>query len=137
MVEDKTPDEAVKDKSPALADVAPEFDTPEMAKAFEDVDFSTMPPFKEMKRMLPAQRFHVKRVIAEIGQSVTADFGSAGDDLTAEQLAATDEMMSKAQAFVLDMAEDEDDMKAWLMSQESGESALMAAFATVAKTLGN
>lgn len=130
--------DAVTDSTPALAGVAPEF-LP--AEATEGVDIESMPPLKELARLLPSKRTKIKAQAALIAQhaqtvdELSAD--GADEDVLIDNLGEVAALIEVAEGFVLDMAQDRDAMEAWLIAQEQGESAVMVAFSKAAEALGN
>ncbi|QGJ94145.1 tail assembly chaperone [Corynebacterium phage EmiRose] len=137
---------AVKDKAPALADVHPAFDT----EAPEGVDIASMPAFRNLNSLLPAQRFEAQTSLAKVAgnipgvdvanpeaaQEVADQFSR--ESITFEDLEVMAEAMTVAQEVVLDNAEDTDAMSAWLVSHEgmTGISALFYAYSKLASQLG-
>lgn len=130
--------DAITDPAPALAGVSPEF-LP--AEATEGVDVESMPPLKDLARLLPSKRTKIKAQAATIAQhaqgvdALSAD-GADGSVLL-DHLGEVADLIEAAEAFVLDMAQDRDAMEAWLIEQEQGESAVMLAFSKAAEALGN
>lgn len=127
------------DDAPALAAVAAEYDD----TAPEGVDMSTMPEFRDMRRMLPADRIDAKLALAEVagalpeGSAERMAEGMAIADFTPEVAGSVRKIFRTMQEIVLDRAADRDEMAEWLVSQESPEAALQAAFSKVSATLGN
>jgi len=141
-VEDTPTPETAKDETPALASVAPQFDSQ------DGVDLSTLPAFKDTRRMLPADRLRAQADMAKLAVSVPDKFRQAAEDgtvtmdldlsdLTGADLDAIADMVSTAQDVVLGAAEDREAMTTWLVDQESPVEAVMAAFTRYQETLGN
>ncbi|MDK8450993.1 hypothetical protein [Corynebacterium mastitidis] len=130
--------DATPDKSPALAGVSAEF-LP--AEATEGVDVESMPPLKDLARLLPSKRTKIKAqaaTIAQHAQGVDAlSTDGADESVLLDHLGEVADLIEVAEAFVLDMAQDRDAMEAWLIEQEQGESAVMIAFSKAAEALGN
>lgn len=130
------PEEAIVDDQPALAAVDAQFDT-----AVSDVDLSDMPPVRDMKRMLPAQRMRARAQLLELRdleEKLPESFKSGGTaDVTAEEFEVVCDMMDAAERLVLGQAEDRDAMEKWLLNSDNSDKALFAAMAQIAKRLGN
>lgn len=134
--------EPAKDSQPALATTAPEFN----GNDAEGVDMSTLPAFKQVQRMLPAQRMreemNTAKMVTGLPDSLSelATGGEVELDFTALDPADLDalvDMFDAVQAAVLDAAEDRTAMEDWLMDQEDPTSAIMAAFTKYRTDLGN
>lgn len=136
--------DAVKDSMPALASVAPQFDP----DAPEGVDVDSLPAFKDLRRMLPAQRIKAQARMAKLATDLPAKFRDGLEDgqvtldldlstLTSEDLDGLATMAETAQEIVLDAAQDRAAMEAWLVDQDSPMEAVMYAFTQYQTTLGN
>ncbi|MBC3186365.1 hypothetical protein H7347_07230 [Corynebacterium sp. zg-331] len=130
--------EAITDAAPALAGVGPEF-LP--AEAAEGVDVESMPPLKELSRLLPSKRTKIKAQVASIAQRAQGvdalRVEGVDESVLLNHLGEVADMIEAAETFVLDMAQDRDAMEAWLIEQEQGESAVMLAFSKASEALGN
>ena len=130
-------EDAITDDQPVLASVDPVFET---APEAEDIDLSDLPDFLPLQGQLPSARFHVKRQLADVQDSLPDEWleGKAPTGAEAlKHLAAMDEMFMKVEALVLERAADREAMTDWLCKQENGEAALMAAFGKLSESLGN
>lgn len=134
--------EAVVDDRPALAGVGPEFDTADSEP--QGVDMSTLPDFKDMRRMLPSERLKVQMNTAKVATALPAHLKNADtsqkldlDALTSEDLDALTGVIANVETTVLDNAADRDAMTEWLVNQDNSLNAVMAAFSTFTKRLGN
>ncbi|WP_018297169.1 hypothetical protein [Corynebacterium lubricantis] len=135
-----TPDvEPVEDQEPALAEVANEFDAAE-----ESYDLSTMPALKGMNHLLPSARFAFKRKVLDVAAMLPEDWQDGEINISEEDLLKDgstfqklEDLIIAAEDIVLDQAEDREAMTKWLIAQEDGESAVMAAFGRVAERMGN
>lgn len=134
--------DTVKDEAPALAAVSPVFDvdTP------EGVDVASLPGFKDMSRMLPAQRVRAQTRLAQLASSVPHSItraeeggapGVAVYDVSADDLDAVADMIEGIQTLVLENAEDQGAMEAWLIDQKDPLQAVMYAFSRYQAALGN
>lgn len=137
MAEDTTPVEG-KDTDPALATAAPQFDTnPE-----EGVDTGSLPPFRDVKRLLPADRFNLQAGLAKIGAGLPDRLRKQDGDidfsgLRPEDMDAMMTLFSSIQTLVLENAADKAAMEEWLKAQEQPMNALMFAFSRFQEILGN
>lgn len=137
LAEDTTPVEG-KDTNPALASAAPQFDTnPE-----EGVDTGTLPPFQDVKHLLPAERFSLQAGLAKIGAALPDRLKKQdGDidfsDLQPEDMDAMMDLFKSIQTLVLRNAESRRAMEEWLKAQEQPMNALMFAFSRFQDVLGN
>lgn len=128
-----------RDDAPALAAVAAEFDT----EVPDGVDAATMPQFRDLTRLLPADRLDAQLALAEIaaglpeGAAERMADGMALSDFTPDVAASLRGIFHAMQDMVLDNAADRDAMTAWLLDQKSPMSALQYAFAKVSAILGN
>lgn len=133
--------ETAKDERPALASAGPEFDT----NAAEGVDMTTLPAFKSVQRMLPAQRMRSElsaaKMVTGLPDSLTALVSGDGEiDMTALQdqdLDALMDLFDNVQEAVLEAAQDRTAMEDWLMAQEDPTQAIMSAFTQYRSDLGN
>lgn len=136
--------DAVKDQTPALATVAPQFDqdTP------EGVDQDSLPEFKDLRRMLPAQRIKAQADMAKLATDLPDKFREVDQDgqvnlnldmadLTSEDLDGLVNMAETAQDIVLNGAKDRNAMEDWLLKQDSPMEAVMYAFTQYQARLGN
>lgn len=130
--------EAVSDEAPVLAGVAPEFLPAELS---EGVDLESMPPLKDMNGLLPSKRTRIKAKAGKIGKQAEGlkSLGAEGvsDEDLLDDLDAVADLMESAEGFVLDMAQNSEDMTAWLIAQDNPEAAVMSAFTKAAEALGN
>lgn len=134
--------EPAKDSQPALATTGPEFGSADM----KGVDMSTLPAFKSVQRMLPAQRMreqmNTAKMVTGLPDSLS-DLATEGEveldiaSFNPEDLDALAALFEGVQESVLDAAEDRTAMEDWLMDQEDPTSAIMAAFTKYRTDLGN
>lgn len=131
------PEEAKVDPAPALAGVSPQFDT-----LADEVDLSDMPPVRDLRRALPAQRMRVQSKLVKL-RALEAKLpdsfknGVSDEDISEEGFEIVCQMMEAAQDFLLDQAEDREAMERWLIDSEEPEKALFAALQKVASRAGN
>lgn len=133
--------QAVKDPAPVLAPVAPEFDTSE---APEGVDVESLPPFRDARRQLPAERIRTQTRLAAMASGLPEEFMDADggvevnlSTIKPEDLEAVADLMESIQELVLDFAQDRDAMAEWLMDQEDPIQAVMHAFTVYQDAAGN
>lgn len=139
----ETQPEGVVDPSPALETVAAQYAT----NAPEGVDVETLPEFKDLRRMLPAQRVRAQMELAKLATDLPAELMAQAEDggtvsvdlqtLRAEDLDAVVNLMETAQGLVLDNAKDPEAMEAWLVDQQDPLQAVMYAFEKYQGSLGN
>lgn len=136
-------DETV-DSSPVLAGhgVAYENDTPtDEGQAKDTVDLSDMPPLRDLSRELPGVRYGFTADAVEVIRLMPESLlkaseedvdeltdGASGFDMSMlDKVVGMREVIPAAERYVLNMAENEDDMREWLIAR--GEvSVVMAAF---------
>lgn len=140
-----TPDIPV-DTSPVLAAAGVDFDDPSGNEA-EQALRASCPQFRDMRRVLPAERMRRQMELARFAASLPESMRDAEgdgsldladfDDETATAIAAVFERM---QDMVLNDAADRDEMTEWLLDAAEagqGNEALQIAFSELAQTLGN
>lgn len=140
--QDDSAPNAVVDDNPALAGVGPQYAAADNEP--QGVDMSTMPEFKDMRRMLPSQRLKVQMNTAKVATALPSHLkdtdakeGLSFDDMTAEDLDALTNVIANVEAAVLDNAADRDAMAEWLVNQDNSLNAVMAAFSKFTNRLGN
>lgn len=129
------------DPSPVLSPVG----APYAADAPDGVNVGTMPAFKDMRRVLPAERIAATAALARVAkslpESLSAQDGAVNldslDGITADDLDAVADMFAQAQGVVLDWAMDREAMTEWMLDQADPLSAVMAAFSRFQAHLGN
>lgn len=138
----KDNDDAVVDQSPALAGVGPQYGSADAEPT--GVDTTTMPEFKDLRRMLPSERLKAQMRTAKVATALPAHLKNADtsggldfDTMTADDLDALTNVISAVETVVLDNAADRDAMAEWLISQGDPLNAVMAAFTTFTDRLGN
>lgn len=142
---DATPMELGIPEDAAVAD-HPELDgvIDQTAEQVEGVDVESMPALKSLSRALPSERARVQAGLMKVAKNLPKQWVGAGtggevdddllESLDEEQFVAIFEDM---EAIVFQMAEDPDDMREWLVSQESPSDALTFAFQRVSALVGN
>ena len=135
--------EPAKDPSPALAGLAPQLGGGEDT---DGVDLSTIPPFVDMARMLPAERVRSTMSMSKVALSLPDHLKEQGDvaegqldleTMTPEDMDAIADMFATCQDLVLDHAQDREAMTEWLLAQDNPMGAVMAAFTRLKVRLGN
>lgn len=128
--------EPVTDQTNHLASTAVQFeDVPT-----EGVDPSTLPPFKDMARALPADRVGLQARLGAMAKRLPAHLSGGvvnEDELTADDLDQVALMFSSLQDMVLAQAEDREAMTDWLIDQKDPIQAVLTAFSRLQVTLGN
>lgn len=138
---------AVKDQEPVLADVAPQF-ADATSDAPEGVDGDSLPEFKDLRRMLPAQRIKAQADMGKLALTLPDKFRQLADDgevsmeldlsnLAPEDLDSVANLVAQAQEIVLGGAKDRQAMEEWLLDQTSPVEAVMYAFSRYQERLGN
>lgn len=124
------PEEAAADDKPAMSGVAEQFNG-----STEDVDLSTLPEVKDLKKMLPSQRMSMFARVSEVAKVLPENVseGEANFDVVAPMA----EAFEKMENFVLSIAKDPEAMTDWIINQDQPELALSAAFEHLAGELGN
>lgn len=133
--------QAAADPSPVLSPVG----APYAADAPDGVNVGTMPAFKDMRRVLPAERIAATAALARVAKSLPESLSSQDgqvtldsiDGITADDLDAVAAMFAQAQGVVLDWAMDREAMTEWMLDQQDPLSAVMAAFSKFQAHLGN
>lgn len=138
----EAPSGAVVDPLPALEGVGPQYTSTDAEP--EGVDMTTMPEFKDMRRMLPSARLKVQMSTAKVATALPAHLknadASAGlefDNMTADDLDALTNVIAAVEDTVLDNAADREAMTEWLLAQAEPLNAVMAAFTKFTDRLGN
>lgn len=139
---DEEADVAVVDPSPALAGVGPQYGSADAEP--EGVDMTTLPAFKDLRRMLPSERLKVQMKTAKVATALPAHLKDADtsegldfDAMTAEDFDALTNVIATVEEVVLDNAADREAMTEWLVSQDEPLNAVMAAFTKFTERLGN
>jgi hypothetical protein len=134
--------EPVVDARPALEGVGPQFIGTDAEP--EGVDMTTLPEFKDMRRMLPSARLKVQMNTAKVATALPAHLKNADtsagldfDTMTADDLDALTNVIAAVEATVLDNAVDREAMTEWLLAQAEPLNAVMAAFTKFTDRLGN
>lgn len=142
---DATPMELGIPEDAAVAD-HPELDgvIDQTAEQVEGVDVESMPALKSLSRALPSERARVQAGLMKVAKNLPKQWVDAGtggevdddllESLDEEQFVAIFEDM---EAIVFQMAENADDMREWLITQESPSDALTFAFQRVSALVGN
>lgn len=138
----KAETEAVVDPRPALEGVGPQYTGTDAEP--EGVDMTTLPDFKDMRRMLPSARLKVQMNAAKVATALPAHLKNADtsagldfDTMTADDLDALTDVIATVEATVLDNAADREAMTEWLLAQAEPLNAVMAAFTKFTDRLGN
>ena len=133
---------AVVDDSPVLEGVGPQYAAAD--NETKGVDLSTLPAFKDMRRILPSERLKIQMNTAKVAaglpshlKDADAKKGLSFDDMTAEDLDALTNVIATVEAAVLDNAADREAMTEWLVNQDNPLNAVMAAFTKFTNRLGN
>ena len=135
--------EPAKDPSPALAGLAPQLGGGEDT---DGVDLSTLPPFVDMSRMLPAELVRSTMSMSKLGLSLPKHLREQGDvaagkldldTMTPEDMDAIADMFATCQDLVLSHAQDREAMTEWLLAQDNSLAAVMVAFTELRARLGN
>lgn len=130
---------AVKDATPILEDVSVEYGDSQVPAG---VDAVSLPPFKDMSRVLPADRVRSQMQLAKFATSLPSSL-LEGDgqldikQLTAEDLDAVANMLVQIQELVLDNAQDRAAMENWLLDQDDSLAGVMYAFGRYRVQVGN
>lgn len=134
--------DTVVDSSPKLADVGPQYGSADAES--EGVDMTTLPEFRDLRRMLPSERLKVQMKTAKVATALPAHLkgtdtskGEGFDSLTSEDLDALTNVITTVEAVVLDNAADREAMTEWLIAQGDPLNAVMAAFTKFTERLGN
>ena len=127
------------DQSPALAGVAPQFNS----QAPEGVDTTTLPPFADTSRMLPAQRVTMEMELAKVAAGLPRHIIESDSDsldiysMSSDDLDAVAYMITRVQDVVISRAQDSDAMEAWLVDQQEPLQAVMYAFSVYQEQVKN
>lgn len=134
--------EAVVDPNPALEGVGAQYAAADAEP--EGVDMTTLPEFKDMRRMLPSARLKIQMSTAKVAAALPAHLKNADtsagldfDNMTADDLDALTNVIATVEATVLDNAADREAMTEWLVAQDEPLNAVMAAFTKFTDRLGN
>lgn len=134
--------DAVVDSSPKLAGAGPQYGAADSEP--EGVDMTTLPEFKDLRRMLPSERLKAQMRTAKVATALPAHLKNADtsggldfDTMTADDLDALTNVISAVEAVVLDNALDRGAMTEWLIAQDEPLNAVMAAFTQFTDRLGN
>lgn len=135
----KPPQDAHIDEVPALDGV---IDAQTEDQAGDGVDASSMPAFRDMRRLLPSKRFEkqaeMMALVADMPKEwQDGDVTEGSVDLASMDFGKLSTLITKAEGFVLDLAEDRTAMEEWLIDQENGMQAVMDAFTKATGLLGN
>lgn len=132
----------VVDERPALEGMGPQYGTAEAEP--EGVDMTTLPEFKDLRRMLPSARLKVQMNTAKIATALPAHLKNADtsgglefDSMTADDLDALTAVIASVEDTVLDNAADREAMTEWLLAQKDPLNAVMSAFTKFTDRLGN
>lgn len=134
-------DDAVIDPNPALAGVGPQYGAADSEP--EGVDMTTLPTFKDLRRMLPSERMKTQMATAKVAAALPAHLKNAEaggldfDSLTSDDLDALTNVIAAVESVVLDNATDREAMTEWLVTQDEPMNAVMAAFSQFTERLGN
>lgn len=137
--------EGTPDARPALATVAPNYGASN-EDSLEGVDAAHMPEFKDMRRMLPAERLAAQFMAAKVAKAMPSgmlekfdglEAGTSLDDLDTADLDALVGVINSVQGVVLDNAADREAMAEWLRTQDNGMNAVMYAFTVYTEKMGN
>lgn len=135
-------DKGVVDGRPALEGMGPQYGAAEAEP--EGVDMSTLPEFKDLRRMLPSARLKVQMNTAKIATALPAHLKNADtsgglefDSMTADDLDALTAVIASVEDTVLDNAADREAMTEWLLAQKDPLNAVMSAFTKFTDRLGN
>lgn len=133
---------AVVDPNPALAGVGPQYGSADAEP--EGVDMTTLPEFKDLRRMLPSERLKVQMKTAKVATALPEHLKNAEssggldfDSLTSDDLDALTNVIAAVEDTVLDNAADRGAMTEWLIAQDEPLNAVMAAFTKFTDRLGN
>lgn len=124
------PEDAATDDNPVMAGVAKQFNG-----STEDIDLSTLPEVKDLKKMLPSQRMSMFARVSEVAKALPEN--TSEGEASLEVVAPMAEAFEKMENFVLTMAKDPEAMTDWIINQDQPELALSAAFEHLAGELGN
>lgn len=140
--------EPAVDPQPALSSVAPQFSSQDAEP--EGVNTDTMPEFRDMRRMLPAQRLAATMAMGKVAATLPASLRDvAGEDgsvdlstadlanITPEDMDGLANLFQVIQDTILDNAKDRQAMEDWLLDQEDPLQAVMVAFSRYQGALGN
>lgn len=137
QAEHPAPAAEVTDQGPVLASVDPAFNT----AVPEGLDATTLPPFKDMTRSLPAARIRVQMDLAKFATAIPKSLQQAGEvdlsTMNAADMDAIANMIEGLQNVILDNAQDRQAMENWLIDQADPVSAVMHAFNVFQDTTGN
>lgn len=132
----EAPQDSKPDETPALADADKVFNG-------SDVDLSTMPAIRDIRRMLPSQRMSMFARINDIQKKVpkemiAEDQGKIAEDLQQGEsnLDAMTDVFADMEKFIFVMAVSRDEMEQWLLDQDDPMGALPAAFAHISEKVG-
>lgn len=129
---------AVVDSQPALHGMGPEFVAANSEP--EGVDLTTMPSFRDMRRMLPSERLRVQMKAAKVAAALPAHLKEAEgvefEALSPEDLDALTDVIATVESVVLDNAADREAMTDWLVDQKEPLDAVMTAFTEFTSRLG-
>ena len=135
-------DKGVVDGRPALEGMGPQYGAAEAEP--EGVDMTTLPEFKDLRRMLPSARLKVQMNTAKIATALPAHLKNADtsgglefDSMTADDLDALTAVIASVEDTVLDNAADREAMTNWLLAQKDPLNAVMSAFTKFTDRLGN
>lgn len=136
------------DPQPALSSVAPQFASQDAEP--EGVDVDTMPEFRDMRRMLPAQRLAATMAMGKVAATLPASLRDAASEdgtvdlstadlatITPEDMDGLANLFQVIQDTILDNAKDRQSMEDWLLDQEDPLQAVMSAFSRYQEALGN
>lgn len=133
------PEDAAVSASPELDGVIDQ-----TAEQVEGVDVESMPALKSLSRALPSERARVQAGLMKVAKNLPKDMLGAGEDgeISEELLENLDEeqfvaIFEDMEAIVFQMAENPDDMREWIISQEAPSDALTFAFQRVSALVGN
>lgn len=137
-----TDHDGVVDGRPVLEGMGPQYGTAEAEP--EGVDMTTLPEFKDLRRMLPSARLKVQMNTAKIATALPAHLKNADtsgglefDSMTADDLDALTAVIASVEDTVLDNAADREAMTEWLLAQKDPLNAVMSAFTKFTDRLGN
>lgn len=129
---------AVVDPQPALHGMGPEFVAANSEP--EGVDLTTMPSFRDMRRMLPSERLRVQMKAAKVAAALPAHLKEAEgvefEALSPEDLDALTDVIATVESVVLDNAADREAMTDWLVDQKEPLDAVITAFTEFTSRLG-
>lgn len=140
-----TPDHAppATDPAPVLEPIGGQYGAEDST---EGVSLGTLPAFKDLRRVLPAERMSATAALARVAKALPASLQTPDgtpadldslDSISADDLDAVADMFTQAQDVVLDWAMDREAMTEWLLDQDDPMAAVMAAFSRFQAHLGN